>query len=118
MELYVLFLEWVMATVKGILGQAAPGATAEADLYTVPAAKNATVRVICTNRSTAGTVRVSVGVDGAVTDNTQYVAYDVAIGDNETLSTAPFMVGSTDVVRVYASSANFSFSCTGIEQDD
>ena len=112
------FLGNKMATVKGVLGQAAPGATSEADLYTVPASKNATIRVISTNRSTAGTVRISVGIDGAVTANEQYMAYDFAVGANETKSTTPFMVGSTDVVRVYASSANFSFSCVGIEQDD
>ena len=107
-----------MATVIGILGQSAPGATTPADLYTVPSNKNATVRVICTNRSTAGTVRISVGIDGAATANGQYMAYDAAVAANETLTTATFMVGSTDVVRVYASSANFSFTCTGIEQDD
>jgi len=107
-----------MATIKGILGQAAPSATTEADLYTVPAAKNATVKVMATNRSTSGTVRISVGVNGAATDNTQYLAYDKTVNDNEALSTATFMLGSGDVVRVYASSANFRFSCTGIEQDD
>lgn len=107
-----------MALVKGILGQAAPGATTEADLYTVPASKNATVKVICSNRSTATTVRVSVGIDGAATANGQYVAYDFALADNDTVSTVGFMVGSTDVVRVYAGSANVSFTCTGIEEDD
>lgn len=107
-----------MATIKGILGQAAPSATTETDLYTVPAAKNATVKVMATNRSTVGTVRISVGVDGAATDNTQYLAYDKQVQANDSLSTATFMLGSTDVVRVYASSANFSFTVTGIEQDD
>ena len=107
-----------MATVKGILGQAAPAATTEADLYTVPASKNATVKVMCTNRSTETTVRISIGVDGASTANNQYIAYDKVLGDNDTVSTATFMVGSTDVVRVYAGSANVSFTCTGIEQDD
>jgi len=107
-----------MATVKGILGQAAPNATTEADLYTVPANKNATVKVICSNRDVATTVRISVGVNGASTAANQYLAYDKAIGDYESLSTASFMVGSTDVVRVYAGSANVSFTCTGIEQDD
>jgi hypothetical protein len=107
-----------MATVKGILGQSAPSATTETDLYTVPASKNATVKVIVTNRSTETTFRISVGIDGAVTANAQYIAYDTVIGDNDTKSTATLMVGSTDVVRVYAGSANVSFTCTGIEQDD
>jgi hypothetical protein len=59
-----------------------------------------------------------VGVDGAATDNSQYEAYDAALGDNASLATATIMLGSTDVVRVYASSANVSFTCTGLEQDD
>jgi hypothetical protein len=107
-----------MATIKGVLGQAAPNATTEADLYTVPASKNATVKVICTNRSTETTVRVSVGVNGASTDNTQYVAYDTVLSANNSLATATLMLGSADVVRVYAGSANVSFTCTGLEQDD
>jgi hypothetical protein len=107
-----------MATIKGILGQSAPAATTEADLYTVPSGKNATVKVLCTNRSTETTVRISIGVDGAGTANAQYIAYDETLADNKSLSTATFMVGSTDVVRVYAGSANVSFTCTGIEQDD
>ena len=107
-----------MATRKGVLGQAAPAGTTEADLYAVPAGKNATVKVVCCNRDTAGSVRVSVGVDGATTTDSQYVAYDAVVSGNETLVTASFMVGDADVVRVYASSANFSFTCTGIEQDN
>lgn len=107
-----------MATVKGMLGQAAPAATTETDLYTVPAAKNATVKVVCTNRASGTPVRVSVGVNGAATEDKQYVAYDEVLNANETVSTVAIMIGSTDVVRVYAGSANVSFSCTGIEEDD
>ena len=107
-----------MATVKGILGQAAPGAASDTDLYTVPASKNATVRVVSTNRSTATTVRIWVAIDGAVTANAQYLAYDTPLAGNDTLSTAPIMVGNDDVVRVRSASANVSFTCTGIEQDD
>ncbi len=108
-----------MATVKGVLGQSAPAATTEDDLYTVPPSKNATVKVIATNRDASPTTfRVSVGVNGAVTANDQYIAYDVALGANESLSTTSFMIGDADVVRVYAGASGVSFTCTGIEQDD
>ena len=108
-----------MATVKGVLGQSAPAATTDTDLYTVPSAKNATGRVVCTNRGgSAVTVRVWVAVNGAATSNEQYLAYDVSIAVGDTLTTAPFMVGDLDVVRVRASTANASFTFTGIEQDN
>ena len=102
--------------VKGLLGQVAPGATTLTDLYTVPASKNATVHVIITNRSTATTFRVAVAVDGAVDDVKQYVAYGKAIAANDTETTIELMLGADDKVRVYAGTANLSFTCTGIEE--
>ncbi len=107
-----------MATVKGILGQAAPAAVTEVDLYTVPAAKNATVKIVATNRASAATIRVSVGVDGEATATKQYIAFDNPINAVDTEATTTFMIGSTDVVRVFASTADISFTCTGIEEDD
>ena len=108
-----------MATVKGILGQLAPAATTLLALYTVPASKNATVKVIIANRSSvAATFRVAVAVDGAADSNEQYVVYDKAIAGNDPGSTTSIVIGSGDVIRVYASTANLSFNCTGIEQDD
>ncbi len=105
-----------MAVVKGILGQLAPGATSLETLYTVPASKTATVHVIITNRGAQTTFRVAAAVDGAVDDNKQYVAYDKIIVANDTGTTVTFMLGADDQVRVYAGSANLSFTCTGIEE--
>ncbi|MCK5318029.1 MAG: hypothetical protein KAJ55_08945 [Anaerolineales bacterium] len=108
-----------MPTVKGILGQANPLATTLTALYTVPAGKNATCRVIITNRTAmTESFRVSVAPDGAADSLEQYVAYDKGIAGNDAGTTIAFMVGGDDVVRVFASSANLSFTCTGIEQDD
>ena len=108
-----------MADIKGILGQIAPSATTLTALYTVPANKNATVKVIVTNRAAStGSFRISVGVNGAGDATEQYLAYDKAIADNDTGSTVTFTLGDTDVLRIFASNANLSFTCTGFEQDD
>ncbi len=104
------------SAIKGILGQLAPGATTLTDLYTVPAQKTATVHIIITNRSTATTFRVAAAVDGAADDNKQYLVYDKDIAANDTVATVTFELGADDKVRVYAGSANLSFTCTGIEE--
>jgi hypothetical protein len=99
------------------LGQSAPAATTSTDLYTVPAATKCVVSsiVIC-NRGAAGTFRVSVAVAGAVLATKQYIYFDVSIAANETfIATIGLGLDSTDVIRVYASSGDMSFSAFGVE---
>lgn len=108
-----------MAQKKGILGQAAPSAATDADLYTVPDGKNATIKVIVSNRdSSPATFQIRVRVAGAVNSTQQLIAPDRAIPANDSLTTTSFMVGGDDVVTVQASTSTVSFTCTGIEQDD
>lgn len=100
-----------------VLGQSAPSATTPADLYTVPSSTQtiASTLVVC-NRGAAGTYRISVRPAGAGASNEHYLAYDVAIGANSTESWSIGMtLEATDVVTVYASSANFSFNLFGQE---
>ena len=87
------------------------------DLYEVPASTEAVVSsIVVANRSTAATFRVSVAVAGGATANTDYLAYDAAIAANETIAlTIGATLAATDVIRVYASSANLSFSAFGVE---
>ena len=107
-----------MATKRGILGQLSPGAGSLQDLYTVPALKNASLRVIASNRAATSTAfRVSLALAGAADNVIQYVAFDVPIDANDTGATTTFMVDAADVVRVYSVSGNVSFTATGIEQD-
>lgn len=99
------------------LGQVAPGATTATTLYTVPSAKSTvcSTLVVC-NRSTAGTYRVAVRPAGAALSNEHYLIYDSAIAATTTdLITIGITLATTDVVTVYASSANFSFSLFGNE---
>ena len=107
-----------MATTYKVLGQSAPAATTEADLYTVPAATSAIVSTITVaNRAaTAGTYRVYVRKLGAAVANAQYLIYDASLSGNSTdTMTLGITLAATDVVSVYASTANFSFNAFGTE---
>jgi hypothetical protein len=108
-----------MATTYKILGQQAPAATTATDLYTVPAATQAVVSsVIVCNRSSSATAtfRISASVAGASTANKDYIYYDLIIGQNDTfIATIGLTLGATDKIRIYASTANLSFTAVGSE---
>ena len=108
-----------MAQVLKILGQAAPGATSETDLYTVPADTEAAVSsVYACNRSTGSAkVRVSVSADGGATANKDYLYYDVEIPANDTfVATVGLSLDAADVIRVYTDVNTVSFSAYGAEK--
>lgn len=108
-----------MATVHGALGQSDPSAGVLTDMYTVLAAKNATGRVIVTNRSSIPTTfRIALAPGGAADSDEQYLAYDKQIAGNDSGSTIAFKMGSLDVLRVLATLATLSFTFTGMEQDN
>ena len=107
-----------MATVYKTLGQSSPSATTETALYTVPAATSAIASsiVVCNRSSVLSTFRVSVAVGGGATANKDYIYYDLPIGANDTfIATVGLTLATTDVVRVYASNTNLSFSLYGSE---
>ena len=107
-----------MATTYKTLGQLNPSATTATTLYTVPSATSAvcSTLVITNQAATAGTYRVAVRVAGATLEAKQYLAYDVAIGPNDsTAITLGITLAATDVVTVYASSATMSFNLFGSE---
>jgi len=107
-----------MATTYKVLGQSSPAATTETALYTVPAATSAIgSSIIIANRGTSvATFRVSIAVGGAATSNKDYIYYDLPIGANDTfIATIGITLATTDVVRVYASNTNLSFSLYGSE---
>ena len=101
-----------------ILGQSAPAATTSTDLYTVAASTEVIVSsiVVC-NRSTATvTYRISVSSDGVALANNQYLVYDGIINGSETIAlTLGITINATDKIRVYASTADLSFSAFGSE---
>lgn len=109
-----------MANVEKVLGQSAPNATTETTLYTVPAATSAvcTALTVCNRAATSSTFRISVSVGGGATANKDYQFYDFTVDANGTYrnSNLRWTLAATDVVRVYASSANLSFNLFGSEK--
>ena len=107
-----------MATTYKVLGQSAPGATTATTLYTVPSATQAIgSSLTVANRETAqATFRLAVRPAGASLANQHYVAYYVPIGPNDSVFlTLGLSLAATDVVEVYASTANLSFGLFGTE---
>lgn len=103
---------------KKVLGQVNPSATTATTLYTVPSAKSAVIStlVIANLTSTAAAYRIAIRVGGATLANSQYVAYDVTVGASDsTALTLGITLAATDVVTVYASTANLTFTAFGDE---
>jgi hypothetical protein len=101
-----------------ILGQSAPSATTATTLYTVPSAKAAVVStVVIANRdATAASYRIAIRPAGATLASQHYVAFDVPVGANDsTTLTLGLTLATTDVITVYASNANLTFSAFGSE---
>ena len=107
-----------MPTAYKVLGQSAPSATTATTLYTVPAATSAVVSsiVIANRDASAATYRISIRPAGAAQANQHYIAYDVTVGASDsTVLTLGITLATTDVITVYASTANLSFSAYGSE---
>jgi hypothetical protein len=103
---------------KKVLGQVNPSAVTATTLYTVPSAKSAVIStlVIANLSTSAATYRVAIRPAGATLANIHYIAYDVALSANDsTALTLGITLATTDVVTVYASSANVAFNAFGDE---
>ena len=101
-----------------VLGQANPAATTLATLYTVPSATSTIVSTLAVaNLSTSAiTFRVAIRPAGATVANQHYIAYDAAVAANDSVFlTLGVSLAATDVVSVFASSANVAFSLFGSE---
>jgi len=107
-----------MPTVYKVLGQSAPSATTATTLYTVPAATSAVISTITVANlaATSVTFRIAIRPAGAALANQHYVAYDCSVGANDTTAlTLGLTLATTDVVTVYASTANLTFNAYGSE---
>ena len=106
-----------MPTVYKVLGQSAPSATTDTDLYTVPTGNAIISTLVVANRAaTAATYRIAIRPAGATIANEHYLAYDVSVGASDsTTLTIGITLAATDVVTVYGSTANLSFSMFGSE---
>jgi len=107
-----------MPTTYKVLGQSNPSATTATTLYTVPSSTSTVVSTITVANlaGTSATYRISVRPAGASQTNAMYVAYDVTVGGLDTTTiTLGLTLATTDVVTVYASTANVAFQAFGSE---
>jgi hypothetical protein len=107
-----------MATVYKVLGQSNPAATTATTLYTCPSSTQAIFSTlnIANLAASAATFRVAIRPDGASLAAQHYLAYDVSIGaNNSTALTLGGTMDAGDVVTVYSSNTNLSFTLFGSE---
>jgi len=108
-----------MATVYKVLAQAAPSATTETTLYTVPSSTSAVVSTISiTNQAgSSGTYRIAVrpAADASTTQK-HYIVYGATVGASDSIMlTLGVTLAAGDLIRVYSSSADMSFNAFGSE---
>lgn len=107
-----------MAESYEILGQSAPSATTSTTLYTGPSSTKTVVSVVtvCNRSSTPATFRLGVDDAAGGDGNSDYLYYDCPIAGNETLEVARgIILEATDLLRVYASTANLTFAAFGVK---
>lgn len=107
-----------MATTYKILGQSNPSATTETSLYS-PSGVAAVVStiMICNQSSSAATYRIAVRPSAdATTAAKHWIVYGATVGASDaTALTLGVTLAAGDSIRVYASTANISFSAFGSE---
>jgi glucose-6-phosphate dehydrogenase assembly protein OpcA len=107
-----------MAIAYKVLAQNSPSATTVTTLYTVPSSTSAVVSTIaiCNRSGGSSSFRIAIRPAGAALANQHYLNYDTTVPPNDTIFlTVGVTLATTDVVSIYSSSANLSFSMFGSE---
>ena len=107
-----------MATSYKVLGQIAPSVASATTLYTVPAATQTVVSCLVVANISTSTLayRIAVRPNGDTLANQHYVAYDTVIAPNTTtVFNIALCLDAGDVITVYESAADLSFSAYGSE---
>jgi glucose-6-phosphate dehydrogenase assembly protein OpcA len=107
-----------MATTYKVLGQVNPSAATATTLYTVPAGTQTVVSTIAVANLTAGELlfRIAIRPAGETLAAKHYIAYDSKVSGSDTLFiTIGATLGAGDVITVYESAADLSFSAFGSE---
>ncbi len=107
-----------MAATYKVLGQVNPAATTATTAYTVPSATETVISTITVANigPTPTSYRVAVRPNGATLENKHYVVYDASIAPQETQTlTIGITLDATDVVTVFAGTANLVFNLFGSE---
>jgi hypothetical protein len=102
-----------------VLGQSNPAGNTFTSLYTVPASTQSVVSTItiCNyNTATNANFSISVRPAGAAQANQHLVVSNNVVQYLDTIAlTLGITLGNTDIISVYASTANVSFSAFGSE---
>jgi hypothetical protein len=107
-----------MATTYKVLGQSNPAATTATTLYTVPASTSTIVSTItiCNQSISNDTYRIAIRPAGETLAPKHYIAYNGVVPAYDSVSlTIGITLATTDVVTVYAGTANLSFNLFGSE---
>lgn len=108
-----------MASNYKILGQAAPSANAQTDIYTVPANTEAVIStIVIANRATvASTFRLAVIPSGETLAAKHYVAYDVPVEatDSTTLTIGVTLSAGDKISAESTDNDLFSYNVFGSE---
>lgn len=103
-----------MAT--GVLGQAAPAATTNTTVYTVPAATVAVATVSIANTTVSPiAVRLAVASSGTPTTS-EFIEYDTVIAANGVLERSGIVMNASEAVVVFASAVGLAVSVYGYEE--
>lgn len=101
---------------SGILGQAAPSATTNTIVYTVPATTYTVANVNIANRGASSiTVRLALASSASPT-NSEYIEYDAIVPAKGVLERTGIVLQAGKNIVVYASTNESSVSVYGIEQ--
>lgn len=107
-----------MPTVYKVLGQSFPSANTLTTAYTVPASTSTVVStiVVANLGGTPTTFRIAVRPAAASIANQHYVAYDVSIAPEDSITlTMGMTLATTDVVSVESFNGQTSFNLFGSE---
>ena len=100
-----------------ILGQAYPTAATPTVCYTVPALKQANINLFICNLSgsTVDTIRVALVPYASTLSVSQYIAYGLSVGQNQTVNITGISLNAGDEIFVYSTNGTCAFNATGIE---
>lgn len=107
-----------MATNYKVLGQSAPSAITNTTIYTCPALTETIISsiVVCNRSDSTSFFRIAVRPDGEALESKHYICYDSPLApNNSSFITIGLTLNASDVISVYSSSANLSFSIYGSE---
>ena len=103
-----------MAATYKVLGQSAPSAATATTLFTASSATIISTLNAANIGGTQDTIRIAIRPSGATLANQHYIAYGVPLAAGAVFSIqGGLTLANTDVVTVYSTTGNTSFTATG-----